>query len=374
MTMLRRARPALYVAGGLLLVGSLLGASLLATGTGTDQPKTTNPTNGKGGSGPVVIGFVDSNPSPVPYGLPPVMQSGMVAEVLVKEGQHVDAGAPLFRFDTTMPEADLKTAEEAVKVAQADVKAAETKKTELEIQVEAQQVAVDAAQTKADLALRTLDVYKTQYRETYKTNYQPDELERRLQAEPRTLEYESAHKSAVLAKKAEEAKLSALKKTDAEVLVKKAEAGVGQARALEAKARSAVEMCTVKAKSAGVVEQINVSAGTVLGISTRITPLWLIPDGPRVVRAEVEAEFAHRVTPEMYGRQVTIHDHNDPKLTYKGTFKRISDTFLTKRSGGENVFANETKVLEAVVEINEPLPAGQPPLRVGQKVKVNFGP
>lgn len=375
MPWLRKARPVLFVLGGLLLVGSLLGARLLATGTADETPKTANPTNGKGGSGPVVIGFVDTlEPSPVGYGLPPVLQSGLLAKISVKESQAVKAGEELFAFDTTIQEADLKTAEEAVKVAQAEVNAAQTKRAELLIQIEAQQVAVDAATSKAYLSERALEVGKQQFRDDYKTRaYPPNEWDARLKTELKILELESVYQPALVAKKAEEAKLSALKKTDVEVLVKKAEAGVAQAKSLAAKARSAVELCTVRAKTDGVVEQINVSPGTVLGISTRLPVLWLIPDGPRIVRAEVEAEFAHRVTPDMYGRSVTIYDHNDPKLMYRGTFKRISGSFLQKRSGGDNLLGNETKVLEAVVAIDEPLPAGLPPLRIGQKVKVNFG-
>ena len=373
MTRLRRVRPVLFVVGGLVLVGSLLGAKLLATGTTAAQPKTANPTNGANGSGPVVIGFVDSDPSPVSYGLPPIMQSGMVVEVLVKEGQHVDAGAPLFVFDSAIQRGDLKAAEEAVKVAEADVETARTKKAELQTQIDAQQLAVDAAKSKSHSTNRTIEVWGAQYRDQYKTNWPPDELERRLKAEPKTLEYETAHQAALLAEKAEIAKLDALKRTNVEVLVKKAQAGVEQAKSLEAKARTAVELCTVKEKSAGIVEQINVSPGTVIGIGSRLNALWLVPDGPKVVHAEVEAEFAHRVTPAMYGRPVTIYDHNDPKLQYRGTFKRMSDSFLPKRSGGENLLGNETKVLDAVVEITEPTPPGQPPLRVGQKVKVNFG-
>src|SRR5688572_15264467 len=117
MTWLRRARPVLIVVGGLLLVGSLLGARLFGTGgTGPDTPQTANPSAGKFGSGPVVIGFVDSDPPKIEYGLPPILQSGQVVEVAVKEGQHVKAGDILFRFDASVWEGKLKTAEKAVKV------------------------------------------------------------------------------------------------------------------------------------------------------------------------------------------------------------------------------------------------------------------
>src|SRR6185437_12207752 len=82
----------LYILGGLLLVGSLLGARLLTHGGGgggtTDAPKAA-PTNGPNGSGPVVLGTADSNPSPISFGLPPVLQSGEIVNVFVKAGDEV---------------------------------------------------------------------------------------------------------------------------------------------------------------------------------------------------------------------------------------------------------------------------------------------
>ena len=233
---------------------------------------------------------------------------------------------------------------------------------------------VEAAKKKMDLTERALDVGKHNQRELYKSQgYDPATWETRLKQEVRILELEAGYQPAITFYKFEQAKLNALKKTDPNVLVDKAKAGVEQADAVAQKARTAVDLCTVKAKNAGVVEQITIDRGTVLGISTRTPALWLIPDGPRVVRAEVEAEFAHRVTTKMINREVVIYDNTDPKITYKGKFLRVSGSFLSKRSAGENLLGNDTKVLEAVVEVADPSPEGLPPLRIGQKVKVNFG-
>src|SRR5262249_19570717 len=71
-------RPVLYVLGVLVLVGTLVGARFLAPGAGggtdaTDPVKSRmqeSAAPAKAGSGPVVIGFVDSNPTMVQYGLP----------------------------------------------------------------------------------------------------------------------------------------------------------------------------------------------------------------------------------------------------------------------------------------------------------------
>ena len=66
----RRLRPALFVVGVALLVGSLVGARELtkANGQGNGEPpKTANPSSNGKLSGPIVLGTVDSEPSPVPY-------------------------------------------------------------------------------------------------------------------------------------------------------------------------------------------------------------------------------------------------------------------------------------------------------------------
>jgi hypothetical protein len=117
---------------------------------------------------------------------------------------------------------------------------------------------------------------------------------------------------------------------------------------------------------------VKISEGTTLGISSRDPALWLVPAGTRIVRGEIEAEFAHRVGDGLKGKEVTIADHTDPKLTYKGKVLRISDTFLPKRSS-DGLLGNDTRVLEVRIEVVDAAPAGIPPLRVGQRVRVNLG-
>src|SRR5206468_3255940 len=117
MTWQRRVRPALLVLGFALAAGSLLGArALTASGNGGDQPKTANPATGKA-TGPVVLGTVDSDPAPVAYGLPPVLQSGTVAKVFIRGGQEVKVGDELYAFDTSIQQHDLERAK--ITVAQA---------------------------------------------------------------------------------------------------------------------------------------------------------------------------------------------------------------------------------------------------------------
>jgi hypothetical protein len=144
-------------------------------------------------------------------------------------------------------------------------------------------------------------------------------------------------------------------------------------QATVAEAEAAVDAYLIKAKDGPpcTVEQITAAAGVTYGPGTRTPLLWLIPTGGRVVRAEVEAEFAAHVAGTV-GKKVTIYDHNNFALTYEGVVERISTGFLPKRYAGESLTMNASRVLECVVRVADPAPAGKPPLRVGQPVRVAF--
>ena len=94
------------------------------------------------------------------------------------------------------------------------------------------------------------------------------------------------------------------------------------------------------------------------------------PAGLRVVRAEVEQEFAHRV---QAGMTATIQDEANNQVTWQGRVKRLGAAYLPKRSaGGPESFAlggAEPRVLECLVELD---PDQAAPL-LGQRVRVNIG-
>lgn len=377
MTWLRRIRPALFVLALLLAIGSLLGARLLATGsgTGTATAGATETTNGRGGSGPVVIGFVDSDPRPIELvpGLPPILQSGEVVDIKVKAGDTVEVNQILYRFDTTIMAAELKTAEKAVAVAQVKVREAEQQVKQHQLKIEAQQLRVAAAALKVERTSEGYRLYVTNLRETFAAAGQKD-IEQKIKDDPERYRLETAYQTALVDTESEKTAEKALRALSPQVLIDEAKAEVARYQAVVDKAKDAIKLCTVRAQVAGTIERVNISRGDVLGISTRTPAVVLIPGGPRVVRAEIEAEFAHRVGNDALGRTVTIYDNTDSKLMYKGVIKRIGTAFLPKRgNGAEGFVPNDTRVLEAVIQVIEPTPADQPPLRVGQKVRVNLG-
>ncbi len=379
MTWLSRLRPAVYLLGVALILGSIAGARALTTGSSsTEAPETASATSKVRAGGPVVLGTVDTDSPPVSHGLPPVLQSGTVAEVFVKNGQLVKEGDKLYSFDTSIQTRDLERAQVALELAQQKVAEAQDGIKRHGKSVEVMNQGVAAAEVEEQLQGKHYNLVKSNIESGWRTqnkNITTDELAIKLKDDPilykANVDY-AISLSKLGLKKAELEALEAAKATT-QLMLKAAEIGVRQAEAEIAKAQTAIDLCTIKASGSGTIEQITINRGSTLGVSTRSPALWFIPAGPRIVRAEVEAEFAHSIGKDLEGKEVTIYDHSDAKLTYKGIVRRVGGTFLFKRSGNEGLMGNETRVLETEVEVVDPQPTGKPPLRVGQRVRVNLG-
>ena len=373
---LRKMRPVLIVIGLGLAIGSLVGARALTHGSNADASGAKgDAAPPRAAGGPIVLGTVDTNPPPVSYGLPPVLQSGAVLKVSVKDGEEVRAGQELYSFDATIQQKDLERARAAVAYAATKVKQAEELAKQHKSTIEFTR---DSALKNAERKVSLADAYYKLVRETLTKGYRIEKIpegewEDKLKIDPTLYKARVDYDAAVGEVDVVKANLRRLEAADPQVQVAEAQATVEQARAEESKALSAVELCVIKAKTAGTVEQVSISPGTTLGIGTRTPALWLIPAGPRVVRAEVEADFAHRIGPDRVGKTVTISDHSDAKLTYTGTVRHIGNTFLLKRASAENFLGGDTRVIEAVIDVPDSAPQGKPPLRVGQRVRVNLG-
>jgi multidrug resistance efflux pump len=372
--MLRKMRPVLIVGGVALLIGSIVGARNL-TGSGGPDAKAKGGDAPRPPSGLVVLGTVDSDPQPVQYGLPPVLQSGTVEKVYVKEGDEVKEGQKLYEFDATIPKAKLESAKAAVNYANSRVTEAEQLVAQHKAALKLADVGITAAKRKVEIAYRTLYFVDKELEKSYAGLGHPKEKWAELKLSSLDLVKATAdHNIAKTEQEVAEAKLEQLTATDPSVKKTEAAAAVKQAEAAQKEAAAAVELCVVKAKTAGTVEHVSVGAGATLGVSTRTPALWLIPTGARVVRAEVEAEFAHRVGPELVGKTVTVLDHTDAKITYTGVVKRVGTTFLPKRSAGDSLLGSDTRVLPVDIEVADYAPQGKPPLFVGKRVRVSLGP
>ncbi|HYH64934.1 MAG TPA: biotin/lipoyl-binding protein [Urbifossiella sp.] len=380
MTRLRMMRPLLLSAAGVVVVGSLLGARLLGPGGGggTDASGKSPAPAGKDTIGTVAIGTADSDPPPARYGLPPVLQAGTVAEVFVKQGDEVKTGDKLYRFDASTLEEQLSVARTAVEIARREVAKAKGAADVHRANVVSEERAVKAAVRFAKLAHETWQVGEWNKKDYYKgQGIEPARWPELLKNDPDLFKLYAEHSKAEEQRDLAKVKLdelSAAQKTQLALVVAVAEAEVKRYEAVVKQAQSAVEMCTVTARKDGTVERVSVSPGDVMGISSVAPALVLIPSGPRVVRARVEAEFAHKVGPNQVGRVVTIQDFTDPKVTYQGRVRGLGGSFLPRRANEGAIVQNETRSLEVVVEVLDAAPPGRPPLRVGQEVRVTFAP
>ncbi|MCS7020578.1 MAG: HlyD family secretion protein [Gemmataceae bacterium] len=373
-----RLRPAMLVLGVLLLALSLFGAKALTHGPHDSSAAQRFSTGTVRPTGLIVLGTVDTDPPPVAYGLPPVLQSGTIAEVYVKEQQSVRAGDRLYSFDTSLLQRDLDIARAELEVANTRLDEAKAAAEQHAKSVAIMEKVVAGAEDKVRIQSRLYNLIRDNLENFWRNQAQPklseEEIRKKLQDDDKLFEANSKYLIALNELGVEQARLAQLRSVDPQVKVRQALAAVKRVEAELAKAQTAIDLCTIRARSAGTVERITISPGTTMGISTREPALWLIPDGKRIIRAEVEADFAHRVTPELIGKPVTIYDNTDPRLTYTGVLRRISGTFLPKRSTGESLLNhNDTRVLEAVIEVDDPAPVGKPPLRVGQRVRVSLG-
>ena len=96
-----------------------------------------------------------------------------------------------------------------------------------------------------------------------------------------------------------------------------------------AEAQDGLRECTVRAPVKGVVERMLVSAGQALGPNPQQPAVMFAADGPRIVRAEVEQEWASHVA---VGMAATVQDFSATGTTWHGHVTRLSDWYTHRRS------------------------------------------
>src|SRR5262249_1752389 len=122
------------------------------------------------------------------------------------------------------------------------------------------------------------------------------ELVRIEQLNPREVEAaESQLKELEALERAERGKLHEQELDDPKVGIHRAQADVDAKRSRLEQARRGVEECELKAPADGTVLRVLVSAGEVLGPQPKQPALLFCPNGQRIIRAEIEQEFAGRV-------------------------------------------------------------------------------
>ncbi len=301
--------------------------------------------------GVVCVGYVD-----VESGLISLYpsQPGRVVTVPVAETNHVCAGTVLLRMDDTQAKLRLREAEAAIEGAR--IQLAETRKLpeQHRTRLTQQQCAVEAAQRR--MAMARLQFKRQQ------------DLDRKglLGAKELAIAAEQL-KEAEAGERAEAARLSELKLRDPQADVCRAEHEVAMLEARLDQARQALEECTLRAPRSGTVSRLLAAPGDVLSVQSPRPALLFCPDGPRLVRAEVEQEFASRVT---LGQAVQIEDDVIGGPTWQGKVVRIADSYRQRRPNpSEPAQLSDVRTLEVLVALE----SGQAPVRLGQRVRIRMG-
>ena len=347
-------RLSIWVLGILVLGVSLVGANLaLSTRAGDVAAKDENGPAATPApvDGAVCIAYVDVEERV--RELYPT-HPGKVSEVLVREGRFVKKGDVLFRMENRparylvrQGEADLR----AAKARLADVRKLPDKhKSEM---IQQQQAIVNRQR----LLSAARDDMKRLQRMVEKQAAPKEDLDAAV----------NRAEAAEAAIKVEEEKLRELDLVEPENDISRAEADVAGKQAQLDNAQFALDECSVKAPCDGEVLRLQVGVGEWLGSLPKQSALQFLPAGPRIVRAEVEQEFANRVRE---GQIAEIHDDSKAGPTWRGKVVRLSDWYTHRRSiVQEPLQFNDVRTLECIIQLDAhaELP------KIGQRVRVMLG-
>ena len=365
-------RRALVIGSVVLLAVTVAGAAKLI-----DGPPAVVPMPPQGLAGTTVHGTVDSDPPPVEVGPPAAAGQYPVDQVFVVDGQTVAADARLVQFDDRQLKPKLDQARGKLLGAEALVQKATQGKVMHVAQVATQRKVIQAAEhvvTNAEEAKRRggelFDQFMATAAKLDPSQMLTDEQKAKRKADnPELFSAEALLQGVKDKLEIERARLAVLEATPVDADIAAAKAEVASAKGLVAEAEAVVENCLVKARTAGTVVQLQAAPGTTFGPTARKPLLLLVPAGKRVVRAEVDPEFAYRVAGKV-GAAVTVTDFTNTALTYPGVVREVGSIFLPKRNAG--LVLEAPKSLECVIDLPDPTPAGKPPLRVNQPVRVIF--
>ncbi len=283
------------------------------------------------------------------------LQPGRVVKVFVHDGDEVDADAPLFALDARAAQDQIDEAEADLSGAKLQLDQAHKLPEQHEMELDAQRQAVDARKQEAAAA-----------------HAKADQARRLNQSETKAVSDEDARaaedqaKAADAAAAGEEAKLRLLDLDDPTIGVRRAENEVTAKEAQLRKAQLGLSECTVRAPVKGRVERVQVGVGEALGPTPQAPALMFAADGPRIIRTEVEQEWAEHVA---LNQTASVQDFSGNGPTWHGRVTRISDWYTHRRSIlMEPLQFNDVRTLECIVTLDP----GQPPLRIGQRVRVTL--
>jgi multidrug resistance efflux pump len=300
----------------------------------------------------VCFGFVDG-PAGV-TALAPLIP-GRVVAVDVQENEPVKAGTVLVRLDDRLAQFRLGQVEASLAAAQEQLAQVRKLPQQQQIKRAQQRAAIEAVQFRVQGARNVLARKRRQAEKEVLSQTEADVAETLLH------ELEALHR-------VETGKLSELELIDPDAGVRQAQAEVNAKEAQLNEARTALDEYALRAPADGTVLRVLVSRGDVVGAQSKHPAVIFCPGGRRIVRAEVEQEFARSLA---MGQAASIRDDSNGEGNWTGHVIRISDWYTQRRSIMQEALQyNDARTLECIIELDE----SQPPLRIGQRVRVTLRP
>jgi HlyD family secretion protein len=275
---------------------------------------------------------------------------GVVVEVLVKVGDEVKAGAPLFRLDDRELRGELEVKQAAVAQSRSELVRLEAEPRQEKIPVLA--ATVDEAQA---LVARETDALK-RVEETFA---------RKVATEQELIERREALAAAKAALSRAKADLDLLEAGSWQYDRDVAKAAQSRAEAEVAKIQIELDRLVVRALVAGRVLQVNVRPGEFVGTPAN-QPLVILGNTDRLhVRVDIDEYDIPRFHA---GLPAVAVPRGNLQEKYPLEFVRVEPFVVPKKSlTGDTTERVDTRVLQVVYEFD---PAGRPPLFVGQQVEV----
>lgn len=275
---------------------------------------------------------------------------GVVVQVLVKVGDEVKAGQPLFRLDDRQLQGEL-----AVKRAMVSQSKSELIRLEAEPRKEKIPVIVAQVNEARAAVIREADALKRS----------EDTFARKVTTEQELIARREALATAQAKLDKSQADLDLLRAGSWQYDRDVAREAITKAEADVAKAEIELDRLVVRALVAGEVLQVKVRPGEYVG-----TP----PNQPLIILGNIETLHV-RVDIDEYDisrfRQdvpATAVPRGNLQVRYPLKFVRVEPFVIPKKSlTGDNTERVDTRVLQVIYEFD---PAGLPPLFVGQQVEV----
>jgi multidrug resistance efflux pump len=288
-------------------------------------------------------------------------QVGRVMEIPVRENDTVPAGGVLLRLDDNAARYKVEEAKAMLEEARTRLVKAEEAPEQHRLRIAEQKATRNSARYRLASAQHTLAGRRTQMKiESFgRKRDDPVTTEEVASTAERIKEFEEVLNE-------QEARLKALEAQNPEADVARARAEVSTVSVRLHDAERVLEEHTLRAPKAGKVLRIFATPGELLTSPPKRAAIQFCPDEPRIIRAEIDQAFASRVA---VGLPAVAQDDSATGPTWHGRVARVSDWYTQRRQiADEQLQLRDIRTLECLIGLD----AGQPPLRIGQRVHVTI--